>query len=105
MSRTYRRRGERHEYRWVLRDRSDATPWWAHALLDARSDAGRRAIARFHSDAEFTMKGGVPHWFCRIFKRRQRNADTRELLRWIADPRHDPVVQARHRHSAKWSWW
>ena len=29
MSRTYRRRGERHEYRWVPRDRSDAMPWWA----------------------------------------------------------------------------
>ena len=50
MSRTYRRRGERHEYRWVLRDRSDATPWWAHALLDSRSKEGRRAIARFHSE-------------------------------------------------------
>lgn len=80
MSRTYRRRGERREYRWVLRDRSDATPWWAHALLDSRSKEGRRAIARFHSDAEVTMRSGVPHWFCRIFKRRQRNADTRELL-------------------------
>ena len=105
MSRTYRRRGERHEYRWVLRDRSDATPWWAHALLDPHSKEGRRAIARFHSDAEVTMRGGVPHWFCRIFKRRQRNADSRELLRWFADPGHAPVMQSRHRHSAKRAWW
>ena len=40
MSRTYRRRGQTHEYRWVLRDRSDATPWWAHALLDRHSREG-----------------------------------------------------------------
>jgi len=105
MSRTYRRRGQTHEYRWVLRDRSDATPWWAHALLDSDSKEGRRAIARFHSDAEVTMRSGPPHWFCRIFKRRQRNAGTRELLRWLADPGYDPVMQSRHRHSAKWAWW
>lgn len=105
MSRTYRRRGERHEYRRVLHDRTDATPWWAHALLDSHSKEGQRAIARFHSDAVVTMRGGVPHWFCRILKRRQRNADARELLRWFADPGHDPVVQPRHRHSAKWAWW
>ena len=72
MSRTYRRRGERHEYHWVLR--------------------------------EVTMRSGVPHWFCRIFKRRQRNADTRELLRWLVDPSYDPVMQSRHRHSANWAW-
>ena len=105
MSRTYRRRGERHEYRWLLRDRSDALPCRARVLLDIHSKEGQRAIARFHSDAEVTMKGGAPHWFCRIFKRRQRNANTRELLRWLADPGYDPVMQSRHRHSAKWAWW
>lgn len=33
MSRTYRRRGQTHEYRWVLRDRSDATMyrWRSHS--------------------------------------------------------------------------
>lgn len=105
MSRTYRRRGQYHEYHWVPYDWSDATPWWAHALLDPRSKEGRRAIARFHSDAEITMRSGVPHWFCRIFKRRQRNANIRELLRWTADPGYDPVIQVRHRNSAKWAWW
>jgi hypothetical protein len=58
MSRTYCRRGQRHEYRWVLRDwiwndrRLVAVP------IDARSKEGRRAIARFHSDAEFAMRSG-----------------------------------------------
>jgi len=89
----------------VLRDRSGDTPWWARALLDSDSKEGRRAIARFHSDAEVTMRSGPPHWFHRIFKRRQRNAGTRELLRWLADPGFDPVMQSQHRHSAKWAWW
>lgn len=107
MSRTYRRRGERHEYRWVLRDSffDSESRSIVRFLIDRHSPEGRRAIARFHSDADVTMLGGVPHWFCRIFKRRQRTADTRELLRWFADPGYDPVMQARHRHSAKWAWW
>lgn len=105
MSHTYRRRGERHEYRWVLRDWSAGSIFEPPVLLDRHSRAGRRAIARFHSDAEFTMKGGSPHWFCRIFKRRQRNANTRELLHWLADPGYDTVMHARHRNSAKWAWW
>jgi hypothetical protein len=33
--------------------------------IDRHSPEGRRAIARFHSDAESTMKGGVPRWFRR----------------------------------------
>lgn len=39
MSRTYRRRGERHDYDWVL-----------------------RAIARFHSDACWTLGSTAPRW-------------------------------------------
>lgn len=105
MSRTYRRRGEYQEYRWVLRDWSAGSIFEPPVLFDRQSSEARRAISRFHSDAESTTKGGVPHWFCRIFKRRQRNANTRELLRWLADPGYDPMTQARHRHTAKWSWW
>jgi hypothetical protein len=105
MSRTYRRQNERHEYRWVLREWTFETGRIQSFMLDRHSPKGRRAIARFHSDAEVTMKGGAPHWFCRIFKRRQRNADTREFLRWRADASYEPMMNARHRNSAKWAWW
>jgi len=105
MSRTYRRRGERHEYRWVLRELVFESGCLSCLPIDRRSPEGRRAIARFHSDAEATMKGGVPHWFRRIFKRRQRAADARELLRWLADLEYEPVINARHRNSAQWAWW
>ena len=107
MSHTYRRRGERHEYRWVLRDSffDPESRQFTHYLIDRHSLEGRRAIARFHSDAEFTIRSGVPRWFRGIFKRRLRNANTRELLRWLADPDYDPIMQSRHRHSAKWAWW
>ena len=105
MSRTYRRRGELHEYRWVLREWIYESDGLNPVLLDRDSAEARRAIARFHSDAQVTMEGGVPRWFRRIFKRRQRNANTRQLLRWLADRGYDPVMNARHRNSAKWAWW
>ncbi len=100
MSRTYRRRREHHEYRWVLRERDLVSGWSCFLWIDPRSCLGRRTLARFHSDAQCTMKGGVPNWFCRIYKRRQRSANTREFLRWLADPGYDPVMQVRHRNSA-----
>ena len=56
MSRTYRRRGQRHEYRWVLRDWKRKNFVLIPVLLEARSEEGRRAIARFHSDAESTVR-------------------------------------------------
>jgi hypothetical protein len=105
MSRTYRRRGERHEYRWVLREWTFESGHLMRITLDRNSPEGRRAIARFHSDSEVTMKGGAPRWFRRIFKRRQRNANTREWRRWLADPSRDPIINVQHRNSAKWAWW
>jgi len=106
MSRTYRRRGERHEYGWVLREWDCESGYPRPFLVDRHSPQGRRLTARFHSDAHVPMlKGGVPRSFRRIFKQRERTSNTRELLRWLADPGYDPVLDARHRNSAQWAWW
>lgn len=104
MSRTHRRRGARHEYRLVLRDWVFESDYLRAFLIDRRSPEGRRAIARFHSDASHHTSG-VPRWFRRIFKRRQRTSNTSELRRWLNDPAHDPVMDVKHRHSARWAWW
>ena len=105
MSRTYRRRRHRYEYRWVLRDWITASPFGAAALLDRRSKEGRYAIARFHSDAETTMRGVAPRWYRKVFDRRLRHYNDRQFRRWLDDPGYDPVMQSRHLHSANWSWW
>lgn len=105
MARTYRRRHLRYEYRWVLRDWNSAALPGSRVLLNARSRDGRRAIARFHSDAEITMRSAAPRWYRKAFDRRLRNTNDRQLRRWLADPGYDPVIQVRHRHNANWSWW
>ncbi|MGH8745797.1 MAG: hypothetical protein ACREUK_04825 [Burkholderiales bacterium] len=105
MSRTYRRRGERHDYDWVLRDsrwiNGVLVPFW----IDPRSKEGRRAIARFHSDAFWTLRSTAPRRYCRVFDHRQRTLNTRQLRRWLDDPNYDPVFDIRHRHCANWAWW
>jgi hypothetical protein len=55
MARTFRRRRERHEYRWVLRTFESRLlhPNWVK--IDPRSKLGRKAIALFHSDKIVTM--------------------------------------------------
>jgi len=105
MSRTYRRRGHYYEYCWVLRDWHFRGPFAAPILLDPGSPEGRRAVARFHSDAETTMRGTAPRWYRKVFDRRLRTLNDKQLRRWLADPNYEPIVQAWHRHSANWSWW
>jgi hypothetical protein len=105
MSRTYRRRRQRYEYSRVLRDRKAAVPSGTTVLLDPRSTEGRRAIARFHSDKEVTIGGAAPRWYRKVFDRRRRTFNDKQLRRWLADPGYDPVIHVRHRHTANWSWW
>lgn len=54
MSRTYRRRGQRHDYDLALREwrwiNGVLTPFW----IDARSKEGRRAIARHRHNANWS---------------------------------------------------
>lgn len=105
MARTFRRKRERHEYRWVLRDRISDLPFWRRSLLDPRSRAGRKAIARFHSDKLVTMSGSAPRWYRRVSDRRIRTANDRMLRRWLVDPQFDPIFRDWHKHDANWSWW
>jgi hypothetical protein len=60
MSRTYRRRGERHQYHVVLRDWLFESGYPKFVVIDRYSKEGRRLVARFHSDGGVTMKSGVP---------------------------------------------
>jgi hypothetical protein len=105
MSRTYRRCSQRHDYDWVLRDYRWFNGALASFLISARSKEGRRAIARFHSDACWTLRSAAPRWFRRIFDHRQRTLNIKQLRRWLDDPSYDPVFEVRHRHIANWNWW
>ena len=105
MARTYRRRGQRHDYDWVLLDYRWVGGVLVPFLIDARSKEGRRAIARFHSDACWTLRGIAPRWYRRVFDHRLRSANAGQLRRWLNDPDYDPVFHVRHRHNANWSWW
>jgi hypothetical protein len=55
MARTFRRKQQRHEYRWVLRQFEPGLPYPGWIRIDAQTTAGRRAIALFHSDKTVTM--------------------------------------------------
>src|SRR5215467_4383400 len=105
MSRTYRRRGERHDYDWVLRDSRWVDGALIPFLIDVHSKEGRRAIARFHSDACWTLRSRPPRWYRRVHDRQLRTLNVRQLRRWLYHPGYDPVFQVQHRHSANYKWW
>ncbi|MGH8686762.1 MAG: hypothetical protein ACREU5_09330 [Burkholderiales bacterium] len=105
MSRTYRRRGQRQDRDWVLRDSRWVDGVLVPFFIDPRSKEARRLIARFHSDAFWTLRNTAPRWYRRIFDHRQRTLNARQQRRWLGDPDYDPQFHVRHRHSANWAWW
>jgi hypothetical protein len=85
--------------------RAGFTASWFPFFIDPRSKEGRRAIARFHSDACWTLRSTAPRWYRRIFDHRLRTQNLEQLPRWLDDPGYDPVFQVRDRHAANWTWW
>lgn len=102
MSRTYRRIHARHEYAWLLRIYV-RHPFWRYLPIDPHSIEGRRALRRWHSDAQRTMKM-VPAWYRRADergKRRQENHACRVI------PQHGggEALAFRRRPTIRYDWW
>lgn len=109
MSRTYRRKNQTHDYRWVLRDY--ARPAGAHSRfmivavdIPASSPQGRKHLAKYHSD-HASVYGQAPRLFRKLFKRKQRMGHRLEIARWLKDSEYPAQCDPRTRHSATWAWW
>ena len=105
MSRTFRRKNQEHEYQWVLRDWDLFHSSCRSICHDVHSQADRKVIAVFHSDAQRTMSGSAPRWYRKIFDKRRRIRNDEVMRKWLKNPELDPVFEVNHRHDAKWSWW
>ena len=109
MSRTYRRKNQKHDYRWVLR--AYARPIGSHSLLmfvavniSASSLEGRKRLAKYHSDHALVF-GQAPRQLRKSFKRSQRMGHRLEIGRWLKDSEYPVQCDPRTRHSATWAWW
>jgi hypothetical protein len=51
------------------------------------------------------VQRGLGCRYRKVFDRRLRTSNDKQLRRWFADPGYDPLTQASHLHSANWSWW
>ena len=104
MSRTFRRKNQQHEYRWVLKDWDAFCKGIQTVRYSKKSLAGRKAIAVFHSDAQVTMASSAPRWYRRAHDHRRRTENNRVMRLWLAGLA-DPFFEVRHRQDANWSWW
>jgi len=105
MSRTVRRKNQKHEYSWVLKDWHLFIHGGPSVRHDQHSLLGKKAIALFHSDKEVTMGSSAPRWYRKVFDRRRRTRNDRMMRQWLVDREFDPVFEASHKHDANWSWW
>ena len=105
MSRTIRRKNQRHEYVWALKDWDLLMNGGPSVRHDQHSPIGRKAIALFHSDKEVTMGSSAPRWYRKVFDRRRRTRNDRMMRQWLTDQEFDPVFESSHKHDANLSWW
>ena len=102
MSRTYRRIHTRYEYGWLLRTYARC-PFWRYLPIDPHSIEGRRALRRWHSDAQQTMKM-VPAWYRRADERSKRHRENHACL---VIPQHGggEALTFRRRSTIRYDWW
>lgn len=81
MSRTYRRKKEPVPS-WVTRDWVRVSGYYYISVPMTDKKAKKRALAKYHSDAERTMKQ-VPSWWIRNFHTVQERVITRDLTRKV----------------------
>ena len=97
MSRTTRRLNARYNLHWVLRD----TPWidgqWQRFVLDPNSRAGKKALARYFSDAGLgdTAHATAPRWYRRSLNHSADRREEQERHRWRKNPDHEVVLPRR----------
>ena len=105
MSRTYRRKNQQYEYIWVLKDWGLFFKESLSARHDRHSLAGRKAIPKFHSDAQVTMNSSAPRWYRKVFDRRRHTRNNRMMRLWLKYLDFDPVFESSHRYDANWTGW
>jgi GH24 family phage-related lysozyme (muramidase) len=105
MSRTYRRRHACHNLVWVLRDYRWNNGALQRTILDPNSQAGKKALAKYYSDAGFGDYGHAtaPHWYRRYLNHRSDRREAQELNRWLKNSEHEVLLPRRVR-DASWYW-
>ena len=105
MSRTYRRCNTRYNMDWVLRDTTRTNGFIQRFTLDPKSREGKKALARYYSDAGFGdyRHATAPHCYRRYLNHRADRREEMELHRWRKDPDRE-VVLPRRVSDAGWYW-
>lgn len=102
MSRTYRRKNKAalQEHSWVLTDyRFDE----GRVNIDKNSIAGKKALAKFHSDKAVTMNQ-VPRWYKILFCRRPFRRKEKEVLRTFMKYQNEDFVFPVIKKDAMYYW-
>lgn len=99
MARTYRRKQKTHEYCWLLTDWRRGP---GRVRVDPASPEGRRRLARFHSDAQRTLRM-APAWYRRVDEHQKRH---REDMACRTIPQHGggEALAIRRRPTVRWTW-
>ncbi len=106
MSRTIRRRGELHEYRWILSDYFLDGLTLVKYQVNPKTKEGKKRIKKFHGDSTDTMMM-VPKHFRQMLNRISRRREKAELCDALKDLNSDKCANIGfpRKRDALWKWW
>ena len=105
MARTYRRRQCRYDYHWVLCVWTRVGNDHVDIHHDRHSDAGKKALARYHADTTVKVKKSSPRPYRKKFDAAIKMHNRQVLHRWLKYQDFDPVFTNTHHHIANWDWY
>lgn len=104
MARTFRRRNETQEYRWVLREydyvicEDENFTWkeWRRWQIDPKSEQGEKILAKFHADWHRSWREPGPAWFRRMMteKPNRRKAKV-ELNKYLLNEDYEVIIEPK----------
>lgn len=97
MSRTYRRKKAPYNFNWVLRTTVWENKKFSYVYLDKNSNAVKKAIARYFSDADCGSYGSgtAPHWCRRYLNHRADRREEKLLNQYLRNPEFDLIFLPR----------
>lgn len=81
----------------------EPTSYTYRVYLRSDSVTGKRCLAKAVSDS--IHRRGPPRDWIRMYHKSDRAKAREELFRFIVNPEHEVMIEANHRHKAKWDWY
>lgn len=99
MSKTYRRKQDNGDYRWLLVDYTYNRAYILEKIhIEKTSEEGKKRLINYHSDAYKPFKEPGPHAYRNLYTERpQRRESKREIRKFMLDEEYEVLLNPKNK--------